>query len=141
MYNHITTTATATTQEEKSVQQIAREIEQVHIYDGELAFNGCLYETAVKVVSWILDMNPKDVNEWIELHSRHYSESPKDVQKWLDFNESNHHLNEEWDKMLVLLSENYLGVKKLRSLERLEKALIIGSMIEAAIDPNKNGIF
>jgi len=133
---NITTTAT------RSVQQIANEIEQVHIYDGELAFNGGLYEAAVKVITWIFDMNPCDVNEWIELHSRHYAEH-EDAQRWLDLNESNHHrnLNEEWDKMLVLLSQNYEGVKKLRTLERLEKALLIGQMVEAAIDPTKNGIF
>ena len=129
-----TTTTTATTP-----SAIAEEIMRVHIYD-ELAFSGHLYEMAVKVITWVLDMNPKDVNEWIELHSRHYSASHDDAQKWLDFNESNH-TKEEWDKMLVLLSQNYEGVKKLRTLERLEKAVLIGEMVEAAIDPSKNGIF
>ena len=123
----------------KTPSAIAEEIMRVHIYDG-LSFNGSLYETAVKTLTWILDMNPSDVDEWIELHSRHHAASHDDAQKWLDFNESNQ-TKEEWDKMLVLLSKNYEGIKKLRSMERLEKAMLIGEMVEAAIDPNKNGIF
>lgn len=134
--NATTTTQVTTT---TNTATIAEQINGVHIYD-ELAFSGHLYEMAVKVITWVLDMNPKDVDEWIELHSRHYSASHDDAQKWLDFNESNH-TKEEWDKMIVLLSKNYEGIKKLRSMERLEKAVLIGEMIEAAIDPKNKGIF
>lgn len=122
-----------------SPEKINDEIMSVHLYD-ELSFNGRLYETAVKTITWVLDMNPKDVDEWIELHSRSHA-SHEDAQKWLDFNESNRHNNDEWNTMLVLLSEHYENVKKIRGMDRLEKAAMIGSMIEAAIDPKTNGIF
>lgn len=123
-------------------QKIEHEIKQVHIYDI-LSFNGGLYETAIKVITWVFDMNPADVDTWVELHSRHYA-SHEEAQAWLDFNESNRDNEEEWSKMLAQLSEAYASgnIQKLRGMERLEKALLIGQMVEAAIDPTtKNGIF
>lgn len=119
-------------------QKIEHEIKQVHIYD-ELSFNGSLYETAIKVLTWVFDMNPADVDEWVELHSRHYA-SHEEAQAWLDSNESNNN-DTEWHKMLTQLSEVYADIQKLRGMDRLEKALLIGRMVEAAIDPSKNGIF
>ena len=128
-----------TTAVSPSPEKINDEIMSVHLYD-ELSFNGRLYETAVKTITWVLDMNPKEVDEWIELHSRSHAASHEDAQRWLDFNESNHN-NDEWNTMLVLLSDHYDNVKKIRGMDRLEKAAMIGSMIEAAIDPKTNGIF
>lgn len=125
-----------------TIERISKEIISIQVWKDELSFNNGLYETFVKIASWVLNMSPSKIDMWSLLHIRLLTgEDLSKASEWMEeiLHSEKYDMEKEYMDMIHILANNESDLQKIRSFSELEKAHVISGMIDAIVFGEKKG--